>query len=69
MVLRLLVIFSALCKVAGLMLLLLAHEPGWALWIGGGGAAGLLLAGLHRFAVMEAGMRKSERRVLNLHAD
>ena len=69
MLLRLVVIFATLCELAGLMLSVWAHEARWAGWIGGGGALLLLVTGLHRFAVMEAGMRKSARRVLNLHGD
>jgi hypothetical protein len=67
--LRLLVIFSALCALAGLALLLVAREVAWGLWIGGGGALVLLLTALHRFNVAEAKLPKWARRPLNMHAD
>jgi hypothetical protein len=67
--LRLLVIFSALCALAGGALLVLAREPVWALCIGGGGALVLLLTGLHRFNVAEARLPKWARRPLNMHVD
>lgn len=78
MLLRLVVIFAALCLLAGIVLLLVAREPLrapwapltlWALWIGGGGALVLLLIGLHRFNVAEGKLPKWARRPLNMHAD
>ena len=69
MLLRLLVIFAALCTLAGLALLLVAREAAWGLWMGGGGAGVLLLTGLHRFNVAEAKLPKWARRPLNMHAD
>ena len=69
MLLRLLVIFAALCTLAGVVLLVATRQVTWALWIGGAGAAVLLLAGLHRFNVAEASLPKWARRPLNLHAD
>jgi hypothetical protein len=69
MLVRLVAILAALCLLAGLVLLMHAKQPLWALWIGGGGALVLLLIGLHRFAVAESRLPKSMRRVLNLHAD
>jgi hypothetical protein len=69
MLLRLVVIFASLCALAGLVLLLLAHEAEWALCIGGGGALVLMLTGLHRFNVAEGKLPKWARRPLNMHAD
>ena len=69
MLVRLVAILAALCLVAGLVLLMHAKQPLWALGLGGGGALVLLLIGLHRFAVAESRLPKSMRRVLNMHAD
>jgi hypothetical protein len=67
--LRLVVIFAALCALAGVVLLVAARELAWALWIGGGGTLVLLLTGLHCFNVAEAKLPKWARRPLNMHAD
>ena len=69
MLLRLVVIFAALCTLAGIVLLVAARELEWALWIGGGGAGVLLLTGLHSFNVAEGKLPKWARRPLNMHAD
>jgi hypothetical protein len=68
-VLRLIVIFAALCALAGTALMVLAPPTAWALWIGGGGALVLLLVGLHRFNVAEARLPKWARRPMNWHAE
>jgi CBS-domain-containing membrane protein len=67
--LRLVVIFAALCALAGVVLLVAARELEWALWIGGSGALVLLLTGLHCFNVAEGKLPKWARRPLNMHAD
>ena len=69
MLLRLITIFAALCALAGVLLLLAAREFELALSMGICGAVVLLAVALHRFAVAQARLPKSRRRVLNLHAD
>jgi hypothetical protein len=69
MLLRLVTIFAALCALAGVLLMVTAHEFEVALYLGLFGAVELLAVGLHRFAVAEARLPKFQRRVLNLHGD
>ncbi len=69
MLLRLVVIFAALCALAGLVLAVAVHEAEWALWLGGAGALVLALCGLHRFNAAEAKLPKWARRPLNFHGD
>ncbi len=69
MLVRLVAILAALCLVAGVVLLMHAKQPLWALWIGGGGALVLLLIGLHYFNVAEARLPKWARRPMNFHGD
>jgi hypothetical protein len=69
MLVRLVAILAALCLLAGLVLLMLAKEPLWALCVGGGGALVLLLIGLHHFNVAEARLPKWARRPTNFHGD
>jgi hypothetical protein len=69
MLLRLVTLFAILCSLAGVLLGVVGDEPELALVLGGGGAVVVLGAALHRFAVDQARLPKSQRRVLNLHAD
>jgi hypothetical protein len=69
MLLRLVVIFAALCALSGLLLAVAAAEAEWALWLGGAGALVLALCGIHRSNTDEAKLPKWARRPVNFHGD